>query len=137
MSSVRLGFHGAARTVTGSRYLIHAHSQLTGVDAGLFQGLRELRELNWREPPYPAHQVDRILLTHAHIDHIGFLPRLVRNGFKGPIFCTGSTADLVELLLLDSAKIQEEDARYANKKKYSKHKPALRAWLIWVRKKRL
>lgn len=125
MSSVRLGFHGAARTVTGSRYLLHAHGQLTGVDAGLFQGLRELRDLNWREPPYPAHEVNRILLTHAHIDHIGFLPRLVRNGFDGPIFCTASTADLVELLLLDSAKIQEEDARHANKHKYSKHDPAL------------
>ncbi len=125
IDNVLLGFHGAARTVTGSRYLLHACGQRTGIDAGIFQGYRSLRRLNWREPPYPAHTVDRILLTHAHIDHIGFLPRLVRNGFKGPILCTDASAELVRLLLMDSAKIQEEDARHANKYRYSKHSPAL------------
>ncbi len=121
---ITLGFHGAARTVTGSRYQLIAGGRRTVIDCGLFQGLKQLRELNWREPPFPAHEVDRVLLTHAHIDHIGMVPRLVRNGFRGPIHCTRSTLELARLLLLDSAEIHEEDARYANKKGYSKHKPA-------------
>ncbi|MEM6704589.1 MAG: MBL fold metallo-hydrolase [Acidobacteriota bacterium] len=127
--SAKLGFHGAARTVTGSRYLLtlgpEGKEQRIGIDAGLFQGYKKLRELNWRDPPYEPWTVDQILLTHTHIDHAGFLPRLVKRGFKGPIYCTRSTLELALLLLPDSAKIQEEHARYANKKKYSRHAPAL------------
>ena len=129
MSGAKLGFHGAARTVTGSRYLLtlgpEGKEQRIGIDAGLFQGYKALRKLNWRDPPYDPSTVDQILLTHTHIDHAGFLPRLVRRGFKGPIYCTKSTLELAKLLLPDSARIQEEDARYANKKRYSKHNPAL------------
>ena len=132
-----LGFHGAARTVTGSRYLLEARGQRTVVDAGLFQGFKKLRELNWREPPFPPHEVDQVLLTHAHIDHAGALPRLVKNGFSGPIYCTRSTRELARLLLLDSAKIHEEDARYANKKGHSKHQPALPLYTVSDAKKTL
>ena len=123
--STTLGFHGAARTVTGSRYQLIHNDKRTVVDAGLFQGLKSLRELNWREPPFEPWKVDRVLLTHTHIDHAGALPRLVRNGFRGPIYCTRATLELARLLLIDSAEIHEEDARYANKKGFSKHKPAL------------
>ncbi|HVS66802.1 MAG TPA: MBL fold metallo-hydrolase [Thermoanaerobaculia bacterium] len=121
----RLGFHGAARTVTGSRYLLEGGGGRTLIDVGLFQGFKKLRELNWREPPFSPHSVDRVLLTHAHIDHIGALPRLVRHGFAGPVHCTRATRELARILLLDSAKLHEEDARYANKKGFSKHEPAL------------
>ena len=95
------------------------------VDAGLFQGLKKLRLLNWQEPDFDARSVDHLFLTHAHIDHSGFLPRLVRQGYSNPVYCTPATFDLVKLLLLDSAKIQEEDANYANRKGFSKHRPAL------------
>jgi metallo-beta-lactamase family protein len=121
----RLGFHGAARTVTGSRYLLEGASRRTVIDVGLFQGFKSLRELNWREPPFLPSSVDRVLLTHAHIDHIGALPRLVKQGFDGPVYCTHATRKLARILLLDSAKLHEEDARYANKKGFSKHTPAL------------
>ena len=120
-----LGFHGAARTVTGSRYLIESDGTRTVVDAGLFQGYKKLRKLNWRNLPFEASSVDQVLLTHAHIDHIGLLPRMVKNGFKGNVFTTHASIELAQLLLLDSAKIHEEDAAYANKKGFSKHKPAL------------
>ena len=120
-----LGFHGAARTVTGSRYLIDSDDTRTVIDAGLFQGYRKLRKLNWRNFPFEASSVDQVLLTHAHIDHIGLLPRMVKNGFSGNVFTTHASIELAQLLLLDSARIQEEDAAYANKKGYSKHKPAL------------
>ena len=123
--TLRLSFHGGAGTVTGSRHLLDTGRRRVQVDAGLFQGLKSLRELNWREPPYPASSVDHLLLTHAHIDHSGFLPRFVKNGFRGPIHCTAATADLAKILLKDSARIQEQDARYANKKGYSRHRPAL------------
>lgn len=121
----RLGFHGAARTVTGSRYLLDGGGSRTLIDVGLFQGFKKLRELNWRDPPFPPRSVDRVLLTHAHIDHIGALPRLVRHGYDGPVHCTRATRELARILLLDSAKLHEEDARYANKKGFSKHDPAL------------
>jgi len=127
--SIRLSFHGAARTVTGSRYLLTLDGprgrSRTLVDAGLFQGLKELRELNWRPSPFDTKSVDRVLLTHAHIDHSGALPRLVKQGLRCPIYCTPSTHELCELLLIDSAKLHEEDAEYANRKGYSKHRPAL------------
>ena len=121
----RLAFHGGAGTVTGSRHVLDAEGVRLQIDAGLFQGLKSLRLRNWDPPPYPPESVDALLLTHAHIDHSGWLPRLVRGGFRGPIFCTPATRDLIEIMLHDSAKIQEQDAAYANRKGFSKHRPAL------------
>lgn len=120
-----LTFHGACGTVTGSRYLIDTGARRLLVDCGLFQGLKELRERNWARPGFDPESVDAVVLTHAHIDHTGYLPRLVREGFHGPVYCTPATRELVELMLLDSAKLQEEDAAYANKQGFSKHSPAL------------
>lgn len=120
-----LSFHGGAGTVTGSRHLLTTEGATVLVDAGLFQGLKRLRELNWRRPTFDPAAVDHLLLTHAHIDHAGYLPRLVKDGYAGPIHCTTATFDLARLLLLDAAKIQEEDARYANRRGFSKHHPAL------------
>jgi metallo-beta-lactamase family protein len=95
------------------------------VDCGMFQGLKELRLMNWRAPEFEPHSVDAMLLTHAHIDHAGYIPRLVREGFRGRVHCTRPTIELAEVLLLDAAKLQEEDADYANRKGFSKHTPAL------------
>jgi metallo-beta-lactamase family protein len=120
-----LAFHGGAGTVTGSRYLASVGQRKLLIDAGLFQGLKELRLMNWRGPGFDPGSIDHLLLTHAHIDHSGYIPRLVRDGYSGPVHCTPATLDLAELLLMDSAKIHEEDADYANKKGFSKHKPAL------------
>jgi len=120
-----LTFLGAARTVTGSKYLLDTGKARVLIDAGLFQGLKELRELNWREFPIPASSLDAIVLTHAHLDHCGYLPRLVAQGFRGRIFCTPGTRDLCTIVLPDSAHLQEEEARFANKRGYSKHKPSL------------
>lgn len=122
---MRLSFHGAAGTVTGSKYLLEADGASVLIDCGLFQGLKELRERNWAGTPFTAGAVDAVLLTHAHLDHVGYLPRVVNEGFGGPVWCTPATEKLSELILLDSAKIQEKDAEYANKKGFSKHKPAL------------
>jgi metallo-beta-lactamase family protein len=123
--SISLSFHGGAGTVTGSRHLLEADGSSVLVDAGMFQGLKELRLLNWKGPSFDVGQLDHLLLTHAHIDHSGYLPRLVKLGYRGLVHCTPATVELAEILLLDSAKIQEEDARYANRKKFSKHHPAL------------
>jgi metallo-beta-lactamase family protein len=120
----QLTFHGAARTVTGSKYLLEAGDARVLIDCGLFQGVKELRERNWLPTPFSTKKLDAVVLTHAHLDHIGFLPRIVKEGFRGNIFCTPATAELSEITLLDSAKIQEADASYANKKGYSKHIPA-------------
>jgi metallo-beta-lactamase family protein len=122
---MRLTFHGAAETVTGSKYLLEADGARVLVDCGLFQGLKELRLRNWEHLPFSPASVDAVVLTHAHIDHVGYLPRLVRDGFRGPVYATPATESLAELLLLDSARNQEEEAEYANRKGYSKHKPAL------------
>lgn len=122
---IRLSFHGAAQTVTGSKYLLEADGARILVDCGLFQGLKALRQLNWKPLPFPATSVQAVVLTHAHIDHIGYLPRLVRDGFSGPIYCTSATADLSAIMLFDAAKNQEEDAEYANRKEVSRHRPAL------------
>jgi metallo-beta-lactamase family protein len=118
-------FHGAARTVTGSKYLLEANGQQVLVDCGLFQGLKELRLKNWAPTPFDVKSLDAVVLTHAHLDHVGFLPRIVKQGYKGPVYSTEATRELAEIILLDSAKVQEYDAAYANKKGFSKHKPAL------------
>lgn len=120
-----LTFHGAAETVTGSKYLLESGRTKVLFDCGLFQGLKELRSRNWEKLPFNPGHVDAVVLTHAHIDHIGYLPRFVRDGFRGPVYATPATEALAELLLLDAAHNQEEEADYANRKGYSKHKPAL------------
>jgi metallo-beta-lactamase family protein len=120
-----LTFLGATRTVTGSKYLLEVNDRRVLVDCGLFQGLKELRERNWQPLPVPASTIHAVVLTHAHVDHSGFLPRLFAEGFAGPVLCTGGTADLCQIVLPDSARIAEEDALAANRHGYSKHKPAL------------
>lgn len=121
----QLTFLGAARTVTGSKYLVDHHGSRVLVDCGLFQGLKELRLRNWEPFPAPPRSIRAVVLTHAHLDHVGSLPRLVAQGFKGRAFCTAGTMDLSRIVLPDSARIQEEDARQANRHGYSKHTPAL------------
>ena len=121
----RLTFLGAAGTVTGSKYLLEVDSRRILIDCGLFQGLKRLRERNWESLPFDPATLDAVVLTHAHLDHTGYLPRLVRAGFRGPIYCTGATRELLDLLLLDSAHLQEEEAEYANRHRFSKHTPAL------------
>jgi len=121
---VSIQFLGAAGTVTGSKTLISANGKKILIDCGLFQGLKQLREMNWQALPVDASEINAVILTHAHIDHTGYLPRLVKQGFNGPIYGSAPTCDITEVLLLDSAKIQEEDAERANNKGYSKHKPA-------------
>jgi metallo-beta-lactamase family protein len=122
---VSLTFLGAARTVTGSKYLVESNGTRIMVDAGLFQGLKELRERNWHDLPVPASSIQAIVLTHAHLDHCGYLPRLVSQGFRGRVFCTQGTQDLCKIVLPDAGRLQEEDAAYANRHNFSKHKPAL------------
>lgn len=120
-----LTFLGAARTVTGSKHLLEINGSRILVDCGLFQGLKDLRLKNWEKLPIDAASITAVVLTHAHLDHSGYLPRLVAEGFKGRIFCTPGTKDLCQLVLTDSAKIQEEDARQANRHAYTRHHPAL------------
>lgn len=122
---MEIGFLGGTGTVTGSKFLIHDNGTRVLVDCGLFQGLKELRLLNWGDFPFDAKDINAVILTHSHLDHSGALPLLVNKGFKGPIYCTEPTQELTKIILLDSAKIQEEDAEYANKKGFSKHHPAL------------
>ena len=122
---VQVKFLGAAKSVTGSRYLIEMDGFTFLFDCGLFQGLKELRLRNWDEFPIDPAKIDAVVISHAHIDHTGYLPRLVKDGFTGPIYCTPPTADLMEIMLLDSAKLQQEEAGYAKKKGYSKHKEPL------------
>lgn len=124
-------FLGAAGTVTGSKHLVNASGDTTGVgfqtliDCGMFQGPKEWRERNWQELPIPAPTVETVVLTHAHLDHSGWIPRLVKEGFRGPIYATPATVDLCGILLPDSGYLQEEDAAFHNKQKSSKHSPAL------------
>jgi len=122
--NIQIHFLGAAGTVTGSKYLIEVLDKKIMVDCGLFQGLKKLRNLNWDYLPVDVADVDAVLLTHAHLDHTGYLPRLVKSGFKGKIYGTAPTLDIAEIILRDSAKIQEEEAAQANEKGYSKHSPA-------------
>jgi metallo-beta-lactamase family protein len=125
-------FLGAAGTVTGSKHLINTSNDLTGregmqvlVDCGLFQGQKQWRERNWKDTPIAAKEIDAVILTHAHLDHCGWIPRLVKEGFRGPIYATQATIDLCSVVLPDSGHLQEEDAAFYNKKKMSKHDPAL------------
>ena len=126
----RITFMGATGTVTGSRYLLEAEGKKYLIDCGLFQGLKEIRQRNWEPFPVAPNQIDRAFITHAHVDHCGYLPRIVQQGFKGPIHCTWPTADICSIVLRDSAHLQEEDAKYANKKGFSKHKPALPLYTV-------
>ena len=118
-------FWGGVGTVTGSKYLVTTDKSRVLVDCGLFQGLKELRERNWQDPPFDPHGLDAVLITHAHIDHTGYLPRLVQQGFRGPVYCSRGTADLLKILLPDAGRLQEEEADYRNRHKLTKHKPAL------------
>lgn len=122
---MKITFLGAAGTVTGSKYLVEAGNKRVLVDCGLFQGWKQLRLRNWEQFPVDVRSIDAVLLTHAHIDHSGYLPCLWRQGYRGPVYATTGTKDLCELLLPDAGRLQEEDAEYANKRGYSKHKPAL------------
>jgi metallo-beta-lactamase family protein len=121
---MQLQFLGAAGTVTGSKTLVTHGETRVMVDCGLFQGFKALRERNWRGLPVDPEDLDAVVLTHAHIDHSGYLPRLVADGYRGPVYCTPPTADLLALLLPDSGHLQEEDARFANHRGYSRHRPA-------------
>lgn len=122
---LKLTFLGATGTVTGSKYLVETGTRRILVDCGLFQGFKQLRLRNWKPLRVPPHTIDAVILTHAHIDHSGYLPLLAREGFKGPVYCTPATRDLLEILLPDSGHLQEEEARFANRYAYSKHRPAL------------
>jgi len=121
----KITFYGGVGSVTGSKYLLESNGKRVLVDCGLFQGERELRERNWEDPPFDAAEIDAVIITHAHIDHTGFLPRLVKLGFKGKVFTSRATADLMKILLLDSARLQEEEADYRNRHELSNHSPAL------------
>src|SRR5829696_8592077 len=120
-----LSFWGGVGTVTGSKYLVESGGSRVLVDCGLFQGLRELRERNWQDPPFDPLSIDAVIITHAHIDHTGWLPRLVNLGFQGPVFTSKATADLLKILLPDSARLQEEEADYRNRHDLTRHAPAL------------
>jgi metallo-beta-lactamase family protein len=120
-----IGFHGGAGTVTGSRHLVRSDDERVLVDCGMYQGLKKLRLRNWEPFPFDPAALPFVVLTHTHIDHTGMLPRLVRHGFRGAVVCTPATRDLAELLLMDAAHIQEEDAAYLNRKSLTKHRPAL------------
>ncbi len=121
---MRVSFLGAAGAVTGSKYLLDLGSRRVLVDCGLFQGVKRLRERNWQPLPFDPHGIDAVLLTHAHIDHSGYLPVLAREGYRGPVYCTDATRRLLSLMLPDSARLQEEEADFANRHGYSKHSPA-------------
>jgi metallo-beta-lactamase family protein len=125
-------FLGAAGTVTGSKHLINCSGDPSGksgfqvlIDCGMFQGPKEWRERNWQDTPIPAHSIDAVILTHAHLDHCGWIPRLVKEGFRGPVYATPGTIDLCGVILPDSGHLQEEDAEFYNRHKRSKHDPAL------------
>lgn len=122
---MELTFLGATGTVTGSKYLLKSGNRQILVDCGLFQGLKQLRLRNWAKLPINPAKIDTVILTHAHIDHSGYLPLLVKNGFSGKVYCSEATADLCKIMLPDSAHLQEEEAEYANRRGFSKHSPAL------------
>jgi metallo-beta-lactamase family protein len=119
---VKVRFLGAAKTVTGSKYLLDVEGYRLLIDCGLFQGLKHLRKRNWEDLPQNPDDIDAVVITHSHIDHIGYLPRLFKQGFRGKVHCNPVTSDLMQIMLRDSAKIQEEEAAYASRKGYSRHK---------------
>ncbi|MFV0387334.1 MAG: MBL fold metallo-hydrolase RNA specificity domain-containing protein [Pyrinomonadaceae bacterium] len=121
----QISFYGGVGTVTGSKYLLESNGKKVMVDCGLFQGLRELRERNWAELPFDPTTLDAVIITHAHIDHTGFLPRIVKLGYNGPVYTSNATGDLMKILLLDAARLQEEEADYRNRKGLTSHSPAL------------
>jgi metallo-beta-lactamase family protein len=123
-SNIKVHFFGASGTVTGSKYLIETDNKKILIDCGLFQGLKPLRKLNWEYLPVDASEIHIVLLTHGHLDHTGYLPRLIKQGYKESIYGTYPTLDITEIILKDSAKIQEQDAKRANREGYSKHHPA-------------
>ena len=123
--SASLTFLGAAGTVTGAKFLLEAPPARLLLECGMFQGLRELRARNWAPPPLDPRRLDAVLLSHAHIDHSGYLPRLAREGFAGPIFCSPGTADLLRIMLPDAARLQEEEAEFRNRERATHHQPAL------------
>jgi len=124
-SNFALSFLGATETVTGSRYLLQSARSTVLVDCGLFQGYKKLRERNWMDPGFVPAGVDAVVLTHAHLDHSGYLPRLVKAGFRGPVYCTPGTSDLLKILLPDAGHLQEEEAKFAARVGYSKHEQPL------------
>lgn len=123
--SESITFHGAAQTVTGSRHLLETNGKKILVDCGLFQGPRDIRDRNWQPFPVDVHEIDAVILTHAHTDHIGFLPKLVQTGYRGPVYATAGTIGLCKISLPDSGRLQEEDARHHNRHQTSRHTPAL------------
>ena len=127
---IRITFLGGAGTVTGSKYLVEAAGRRILVDCGLFQGYKLLRLRNWRALPVEPASLDAVVLSHAHLDHSGYIPLLVRNGFSGRIFCTGATAALCDILLPDSGFLMEREAEYANREGFSKHRPALPLYTV-------
>ncbi|MEN4919032.1 MBL fold metallo-hydrolase [Achromobacter spanius] len=129
-TKLRVHFLGAAGTVTGSRHLLEAGGRLILLDCGLFQGVKALRLRNWAPFPVAPSKIEAVVLSHAHLDHSGYLPRLVREGFTGPIYCSEATSDLCRLLLLDSAHLQEADADYMNRHGLSRHRPALPLYTV-------
>lgn len=130
MNKIKIHFLGASGTVTGSKFLLETPEHNLLIDCGMFQGLKELREQNWKELPFNVASIDTVLLTHGHLDHTGYLPRLVKQGFRGSIIGTAPTLEITKIILLDSAKINEEDAKRANEESYSKHHPALPLYTI-------
>lgn len=121
----KITFLGGVGTVTGSKYLVEHGDRKVLVDCGLFQGLKELRERNWHEPAFDPASIDAVIITHAHIDHTGYLPRLVKLGYRGPVFTSRATGDLLKILLPDSGRLQEEEADYRNRHALTTHAPAL------------
>jgi metallo-beta-lactamase family protein len=127
---MNLKFLGATQTVTGSKFLLESGGRRVLIDCGMFQGLKELRLRNWQEPPVDPASVDAVILTHAHIDHTGYLPRFARQGFKGPVYATPATIDLCKILLPDGGHLQEEEARFRNKHRRTKHPEALPLYTV-------
>ena len=123
--NIKLSFFGAAKNVTGSRYFLEANNTRILIDCGMYQE-RDYRSRNWEDFPVNPSSIDMVLLTHAHVDHCGFLPKLVKDGFNGKIYCTPATAEIAEIVLMDSAKLQFEDAKYKKKR----HKREGREWTI-------
>ena len=126
---LKLQFLGGAGTVTGSKYLLENQGHRILVDCGLFQGYKVLRLRNWAQFPVTPSSLEAVVLTHAHLDHTGYLPLLVKNGFRGAVICTEATASLCNILLPDSGHLQEQDAEFANRHRFSKHRGGIRRTL--------